>query len=89
LSTGKSTYWPPNPYKLPDLIDFFVIKNVSENYIKIEEGYDLNSDHSPILLTISEHIITKAQKPILINKYMEWDYFSFSSGNQNCSTKNN
>jgi hypothetical protein len=38
-STGKLTYWPPDPNKLPDLIDYCVIKNVSANYIKIEEGY--------------------------------------------------
>jgi hypothetical protein len=62
---------------LPDLTDFFVVKNVSANYIQIDEGYDLNSDHSPILLTIGEHIITKVQNPILINKHTEWDYFNF------------
>jgi hypothetical protein len=38
--------------KLPDVIDFFIVKNISTNYIKIEEGFDLNSDHSPIYPTI-------------------------------------
>jgi hypothetical protein len=52
VSTGKPTYWPT-----PDVIDFFVVKNISTNYIKIEEGFDLNSDHSPIYLTISDKII--------------------------------
>jgi endonuclease/exonuclease/phosphatase family metal-dependent hydrolase len=54
VPTGKSTYWPPDPNKLPDLIDFFVVKNISANCIHIDEGYDLNSDHSPILLTIKQ-----------------------------------
>jgi hypothetical protein len=54
MSTGKSTYWPPDPNKLPDLTDFFVLKNISAKDIQIDEGNDLNSDHSPILLTINK-----------------------------------
>lgn len=77
VSTGKPTYWPTDLNKMPDLIDFFVIKNVSTNYIKIDEVYDLNSDHSPMLLTICEHIITKDQNSVLINKLTDWDYFNF------------
>lgn len=60
-----------------DLIHHFVIKNVSANYITIKKGYNLNSDYSPILLTIDEYIITKDQNPVLINKYSDWDYFNF------------
>jgi len=28
LSTGKPTYWPTDPGKIPDLTDFFLIKNI-------------------------------------------------------------
>jgi putative IMPACT (imprinted ancient) family translation regulator len=45
VSAGKPTYWPTDKKKLPDLIDFFVVKNISTNYIKIEEGFYLNSNH--------------------------------------------
>jgi hypothetical protein len=46
-------YWQTNVLahrskKLPDFTDFFVVKNISTNYIKIEEGADMNSNHSPI-----------------------------------------
>jgi hypothetical protein len=77
LSTGKPTYWPTDPKRTPDLIDFFVVKNISPNYIKIEEGFDLNSDHSPILLTTSDKIITKDQNPVLTNKHTDWEYFNY------------
>jgi hypothetical protein len=53
--------------KLPDLINFFVVKTIPANYIKIEEGFDLNSDYSPIYLTISNKILTKEQNPVLTN----------------------
>jgi hypothetical protein len=35
MPTGMPTCWPTDPNKLTDLIDFFVIKNVSANYIQI------------------------------------------------------
>jgi hypothetical protein len=44
ISTCKSTYWTTDPKVLPDLLDFFVVKNISTDYIKIE-GFHLNSDH--------------------------------------------
>jgi hypothetical protein len=52
--------------KLPDLLDLFV-KNISTNYIKIKKGFELNSDQSPIYLTISDKVITKDQNPVLTN----------------------
>jgi hypothetical protein len=75
-STCKPTYWPAGPNKTPDLIDLFVIKNISSNYIKIEESLDLNSDHSPIYLTVSDNIIMKKQKSST-NKHTDWDCFNY------------
>jgi hypothetical protein len=37
-------YWPTDPNKLPNLLDFFVVKNISTNYIWIE-GFDPNLGH--------------------------------------------
>jgi hypothetical protein len=76
-TTGKPTYWPADPNKTPDLIGFFIIKNISSNYINIEESLDLNSDHSPIYLTVSDNIILKNQNPVLTNKHTDWDYFNY------------
>lgn len=75
VSTGKPTYWPSDTSKIPDLIDFFIIRKVSKQYIKLEEGFDLNSDHSPIYLTLSDNVITKEEKPYLTNKNTDWIYF--------------
>jgi hypothetical protein len=46
MSTGKPTYWPTDPSKIPDMIDFFIIKNIPAHYLQIEESHDLNSDYS-------------------------------------------
>lgn len=51
ISTGCATYWPTDKSKQPDLIDFFITRKISKSSLEIREGYDLNSDHSPIYLT--------------------------------------
>lgn len=74
-STGKPTYWPTDKNKIPDLIDFFVVRNISTNYIQVDEAWDMNSDHSPILLTLSDTIIHKENAPRLINRLTDWQSF--------------
>ena len=51
ISPSQPTYWPTDPRKIPDLIDFAISKNINRNSVEIEISYDLSSDHSPILLT--------------------------------------
>ena len=75
VSTRKSTYWPTHPQKIPDLIDFFVTRKISNNYLKIEEGHDLNSDHSPIYLTVSSDIAKKESIATLCSRHTDCSYF--------------
>lgn len=75
ISTGRPTYWPTDPKKLPDLIDFFIIRNISKHFIKVEGGLHLSSDHSPIYLTVSDQVIIKENNPTLVNKYTDWNHF--------------
>lgn len=62
LSTGKPTYWPHDPNKIPDLIDFFVYKNISSDYLDVVSYSDLCSDHTPIVAPLSSTIIKKKSK---------------------------
>jgi len=41
-------YWPTDTDKIPYLIDFYIIKNISSNYTQIENNLELSSDHSNI-----------------------------------------
>lgn len=75
ISTGKPTYWPTDQNKIPDLIDFFIFKNISSNFLYIDEILELDSDHTAILLTSSEHIIKKENSPTLSNKFTNWEKF--------------
>lgn len=74
-STGKPTYWPTDQDKIPDLLDFFISRKMSPNFIHIEENYDLSSDHSAIILSLSEKIMKKQNRPTLTNKTTDWESF--------------
>jgi len=53
LTTGHPTYWPTDPSKQPDPLDFFVINEISSTFTGTEPSYGLSSDHSPVIATIS------------------------------------
>lgn len=74
-SGGSPTYWPTDLSKLPDTIDFYVTKGVSDNYIHIENNEGLTSDHSPVIMTLSETVIQKVNPVRLTNKRTNWDLF--------------
>ena len=66
-SSRKPTYWPTDTNKIPDLLDFYITKGISENYLSVENEYGLSSDHSPVLMTLSTTIIRKPSPPRLTN----------------------
>jgi len=59
LSTGTPTYWPTNPRKIPDLLYFFIISGYSPSYADIQPSYDLSSDYTSIITTLSTILMTK------------------------------
>lgn len=80
-STGKPTYWPTDTDKIPDLLDFFITRKVSSNFIEVEESFDMDSDHSAIILTLSEKIIKRAARATLTNKTTDWESFQIDIQN--------
>lgn len=75
FSTGKPTYWPTDTNKIPDLLDFYITKKVSPNFISVEDNVDFDSDHSAVILNIYEIIQRKMNKPSLTNKNTDWASF--------------
>jgi hypothetical protein len=59
----------------PDLIDFFIFKGLSHNYLDIKPNLEIASDHTPIIATISTHTVTRKQPPKLRNRNTNWDVF--------------
>lgn len=65
LSTGKPTYWPSDPRKIPDLLDFIVYSGIPQHQISIAESFDLSSDHSPLIVTFNS-VSIKSSSPYKI-----------------------
>ncbi len=51
VSPRHPTYWPTDPRKIPDLIDFAISKGIVRESVTTEVSYDLSSDHSPVIIT--------------------------------------
>jgi hypothetical protein len=75
ISTGTPTYWPTDKNKIPDLLDFFITNGISSNYISETASFDLTSDHSPIIATISTSVMLRKPKFRLHNSKTNWDLF--------------
>lgn len=75
LSTEQPTYWPTDRQKIPDVIDFCVVKGIALNYLKAESSFELSSDHSPILVSLSAKIIDTPSAPTLTNQKTNWEVF--------------
>lgn len=76
LSTGHPTYWPTDKRKIPDLIDFFVLKGISKYNTRIQNSYDLSSDHSPIILYLTTSTLKTGSNDCITNKYTKWPLYN-------------
>lgn len=75
ISSGSPTYWPSDLKKIPDVIDFCVTKGVANHLVNAESCLDLSSDHSPIILTLSNYFESTLRTPFLHNKKTNWFQF--------------
>lgn len=75
ISSGEPTYWPTDRRKLPDLLDFGIVKGINTRQIKVESCFDLSYDHSPIIITLYSHILEKQKQPTLYSRYTNWESF--------------
>lgn len=85
VSTGKPTYWPTNTRNLPDLIHFFIIDQISNDFITVENSWDLNLEETELLtylkkIDIKEKIATPDMLKLQFINYSRIDlekYYSY------------
>ena len=75
LTTYEPTYWPTDTNKIPDLLDFFITKNISPKYVRINSSAELSSDHSPVIASISSTIIENPPNGFIHNQLTNWQLF--------------
>jgi len=75
VSPSEPTYWPTSPSKLPDILDVFITSRIPPSHHTIHTLPDLSSDHSPVLLTLSEFPLRQSSPPSLIRGHVDWEAF--------------
>jgi hypothetical protein len=75
ISTREPTYWPSDSNKIPNLLDFFVLRGITASYIQVESNFELSSDHSPVIATLSSYKISNPSMPTLSTKLTNWENF--------------
>lgn len=56
------TYWPTDRRKVPDIIDFGIVKEISKANFNITNSLDLSSDHSPLIIEVRKLTIYHCEK---------------------------
>jgi hypothetical protein len=62
-------------HKIPDIVDFCVTKSIPPEIAVAHSCFDLSSDHSPVLVTLTSQPIRPYPLPSLSNRLTKWDYF--------------
>ena len=75
LTTYEPTYWPTETNKIPDLLDFFITKNISPRYVQINSSTELSSGHSPVIATVGSAIIENPPNGLIHNQLTNWQLF--------------
>lgn len=75
VSSREPTYWPSDHNKVPDLIDFFVTKNIPDNNVTVESNIDLSSDHTPIILNVWAKPLLTETPMGMYNNTTNWQKF--------------
>lgn len=76
MSADEPTYWPTDINKTPDLLDFYIVKGLSNLYTVMESCLDGSSDHTPVIATISIVILRRKRPLTLYNERTDWDAFA-------------
>lgn len=71
IASIRQAHLLADPNRIPDLLDFFITREVLPNFVAVEKNYDLDSDHATIILTLSEGVI-RITRPTLVNKTIDW-----------------
>jgi hypothetical protein len=61
--------------KLFDLVDFCVTKGIPEDFADVQSCFDLSSNHSPILVTLSSQALRREPAPSLCNRRTSFNEF--------------
>lgn len=75
LATPEPTHWPTDRKRLPDVLDFFVLKGLSGYSRSVKSCLDGSSGHTPVILQVSNMGLKYDARPMLYNRRTDWESF--------------
>jgi hypothetical protein len=54
-------------------VDFCVTKSIPQDFAVAKSCFNLSSDHSPVLITLTAHALNQEKQPGLSNRHTNWD----------------
>jgi hypothetical protein len=57
-------------------VDFCVTKGIPQDFTVAKSCFDISSDHSPVLITLTSLALNQEKQPSLSNRHTNWDDFS-------------
>ena len=75
ITPGKPTFFPSDPTKEPDLIDFFVFNNLMLNNKTVCDVLNVKKDHAPVTLSVFATPVLVKRPPCLISARTDWKKF--------------
>ena len=75
LPPNSPTYWPTDPNRNPDILDFFIHNGLGALNHSVARLDELSSDHSPLILQVSLAPIPKPSPPSFIRGPVNWKLF--------------
>lgn len=75
VSAGKPTYWPSDTNKIPNVLDFAIIKGVSTNKLIIKASFDFSSDHTSLVMEYTSKPIYCNNRNSLFNETTKREKF--------------
>ncbi|KZC13896.1 RNA-directed DNA polymerase from mobile element jockey [Dufourea novaeangliae] len=86
ISTGEPTYWPQASDKTPDSLDFAISKKLNRRQRITQSCVDLSSDHSPIIISLTQKPTEIQNTTNLYNSWTDWNLFrEMLEKNINCN----
>lgn len=75
VTSGKSTYWPTNINKWPNVINFFLMKGLPMSYIQCHNIANLSSDRVLVLMQYQSTLVFVRQSYALANNSTNWNLY--------------
>lgn len=76
IAPSEPTYWPTHRNRSPEVLDFYIAKNLQHLKIMCNMVPELSSDHAPVIACLGVGPMCQSYDLPLINRNTNWPKFT-------------